>query len=172
MASTVFCEACLAVHLRVKLSSVSRAIAAQLTLPLPQSREARYRRKSQLSYISSGRLPRIRQFTSDTNRLEWNEQRRTDSFLSNCSNEIERNTLKPSSCMKNTTFFFNIALRSRIFVFALRSRPRSGQSQQSSCFTLSAVCYDAAAVALLRGSHGWRFCVYACTFLCVYEWVQ
>ena len=82
MASTVFFEARLAICLRVKLSCVSGAIAAHVTIPLPWSHAARSRRKSQLSYkyyidyiyiffqdICSGRLPRIHHFTSDTNRL-------------------------------------------------------------------------------------------------------
>ena len=90
MASTVFFEARLAICLRVKLSCVSGAIAAHVTIPLPWSHAARSRRKSQLSYkyyidyiyfffqdICSGRLPRIHHFTSDTNRLEWKERIRT-----------------------------------------------------------------------------------------------
>ena len=35
MVSTVFCEACLAIYLRVKLVSVSGAITAHVTAPLP-----------------------------------------------------------------------------------------------------------------------------------------
>ena len=47
MVSTVFCEARLAICLRVKLFSVSGAIAAYVTAPLPQGRAARSRRKNQ-----------------------------------------------------------------------------------------------------------------------------
>ena len=66
MACTVFCEVYLVVHLHTKLFSVSRALAAaHVTVPLPQSRAVRFRRKSRAIFCS-GRSPRIHQFTSDT----------------------------------------------------------------------------------------------------------
>ena len=81
MACTVVYEAFLGIYLRPKLFFVSGAIAAHVTAPLPLTRAARSRRKSQLPcIICSGRL---HSFISDTIRLEWNGRMRTASFHSN-----------------------------------------------------------------------------------------
>lgn len=51
MASTFCSEACLALHLRVKLSSVWRVLAAPVRVALSYTRAARSRRKNQAGYF-------------------------------------------------------------------------------------------------------------------------
>ena len=59
MARTVCSEACLAAYLHENSFSVSRALAAHVTAPLPSGRAARSRRKSQLGYFLFGSVARL-----------------------------------------------------------------------------------------------------------------
>ena len=71
MASTACSEACLALYLREKPFSVSRALVDHVTAPLSSGRAARSRRKSQLGYFlfgSVGVLPG----NSERTQTAWN----------------------------------------------------------------------------------------------------
>ena len=103
--ATACSEACLPLHLRVKLSSVPRAFAAPVTVPLSYHRVKLNGPAAKLSWVicytqsslfgSVGRLPTItigHKSLKTAWNLEWNERARIVSFHFNQSNRSHRNT--------------------------------------------------------------------------------
>ena len=81
------------VQLRAKPFSVSEALAAHVIIPLPGRQAGRVppqKKKVESYYLFGSQLTSMHKFTSDPNRLEWNELiMLTTSFHSNRSNEVE-----------------------------------------------------------------------------------
>ena len=92
MASSVFCEAYLAVYLRVNVLCVGSTRCPLDATPAPESSSCMVppQKLVELFFIFWGRVPKMNQFASGTNRLEWNERMRIiASFHSNRANEVD-----------------------------------------------------------------------------------